>query len=199
MQLSTKGRYAVTAMLDLALHGGGSGEGPGDGPPGESPVGLAAIARRQDISLAYLEQLFGKLRRAGLVRGIRGPGGGYTLERGAESIFVAEIIGAVDESVDTTRCGGAGDCQAGEICLTHFLWEDLSEQILGFLRGVSLADLVARRDVRRIAGRQATGLKANSSARPAGEVESGAGGSNRGINGHGKRNLSELRIAATTV
>ncbi len=142
MQLTTKGRYAVTAMLDLALHDGGG------------PVSLADIARRQEISLAYLEQLFAKLRRAMLVRSVRGPGGGYALDRGPESIFVAEIIGAVDESVDATRCGGAGDCQSGETCLTHFLWEDLSEQILGFLQGISLADLVARRDVRRIAGHQ---------------------------------------------
>lgn len=142
MQLTTKGRYAVTAMLDLALHGD------------SGPVRLAGISRRQDISLAYLEQLFGKLRRAELVHSVRGPGGGYALSRDAETIYIAEIIGAVDESVDTTRCGGSGDCQGGEICLTHFLWEELTEQILGFLQGISLADLVDRRDVRRIAGHQ---------------------------------------------
>lgn len=142
MQLTTRGRYAVTAMLDLALH------------DGQGPVSLADVSRRQDISLAYLEQLFAKLRRAGIVHGVRGPGGGYELDREPESIYVAEIIGAVDESVDTTRCQGSGDCQGGETCLTHFLWEDLSEQILGFLQGVSLADLVSRRDVRRIAGNQ---------------------------------------------
>lgn len=142
MQLTTRGRYAVTAMLDLALHGG------------RGPVNLADIAGRQHISLAYLEQLFGKLRRAGLVGSIRGPGGGYRLARELDAVYVAEIIGAVDESVDTTRCQGAGDCQGGETCLTHSLWEDLSEQILGFLRGVSLADLVARGEVRRIAGCQ---------------------------------------------
>lgn len=142
MQLTTKGRYAVTAMLDLALHGG------------ENPVSLADISGRQDISLPYLEQLFGKLRRAGVVNSVRGPGGGYGLARNASEIFVAEIIGAVDESVDTTRCQGAGDCQGGETCLTHSFWEDLSEQILGFLQGVSLADLIARREVRRIAGEQ---------------------------------------------
>ena len=142
MQLTTRGRYAVTAMLDLALH------------DGQGPVSLADISRRQDISLAYLEQLFAKLRRAGIVHSVRGPGGGYELDREPESIYVAEIIGAVDESVDTTRCQGSGDCQGGETCLTHFLWEDLSEQILGFLQGVSLADLVSRRDVRRIAGHQ---------------------------------------------
>lgn len=142
MQLTTRGRYAVTAMLDLALH------------DGQGPVSLADISRRQDISLAYLEQLFAKLRRAGIVHSVRGPGGGYELDREPESIYVAEIIGAVDESVDTTRCQGSGDCQGGETCLTHFLWENLSEQILGFLQGVSLADLVSRRDVRRIAGHQ---------------------------------------------
>ena len=142
MQLTTRGRYAVTAMLDLALH------------DGQGPASLADISRRQDISLAYLEQLFAKLRRAALVHSVRGPGGGYELDREPGSIFIAEIIGAVDESVDTTRCQGSGDCQGGETCLTHFLWEDLSEQILGFLRGVSLAALVSRRDVRRIAGHQ---------------------------------------------
>jgi len=129
-------------MLDLALHGG------------RAPVSLADIAARQHISLAYLEQLFGKLRRAGLVGSVRGPGGGYRLARELDAVYVAEIIGAVDESVDTTRCQGAGDCHGGETCLTHSLWEDLSEQILGFLRGVSLADLVARGEVRRIAGFQ---------------------------------------------
>ena len=142
MQLTTRGRYAVTAMLDLALH------------RDQGPVRLAEISRRQDISLAYLEQLFGKLRRSALVNSVRGPGGGYELDRDPDTVFVAQIIDAVDESVDTTRCQGSGDCQGGETCLTHFLWEDLSEQILGFLRGVSLADLVARRDVRRIAGHQ---------------------------------------------
>ncbi|MXZ31827.1 MAG: Fe-S cluster assembly transcriptional regulator IscR [Gammaproteobacteria bacterium] len=142
MQLTTRGRYAVTAMLDLALH------------DDQGPVSLAEISRRQDISLAYLEQLFAKLRRAELVHSVRGPGGGYELDREPDSIYVAEIIGAVDESVDTTRCQGSGDCQGGETCLTHYLWEDLSEQILGFLQGVSLADLVSRRDVRRIAGHQ---------------------------------------------
>ena len=142
MQLTTKGRYAVTAMLDLALHGG------------RGPVSLADIAGRQDISLAYLEQLFGKLRRAGLVVSVRGPGGGYELSRKPGAVDIAEIIGAVDESMDTTRCQGAGDCHGGETCLTHSLWEDLSEQIHGFLRGVSLADLVARAEVRRIAKAQ---------------------------------------------
>ena len=117
MRLTTKGRYAVTAMLDLALH------------KNQSPINLADISRRQTISLSYLEQLFAKLRKGSLVNSIRGPGGGYELERSAQTIFIAEIIDAVNESVDTTKCQGTGDCQDGETCLTHYLWEDLSEQI----------------------------------------------------------------------
>ena len=117
MRLTTKGRYAVTAMLDLALH------------KNQGPVSLSDISSRQAISLSYLEQLFSKLRRSELVSSVRGPGGGYELKRGSDEIFIAQIIDAVDESVDTTKCQGAGDCQGGETCLTHYLWEDLSEQI----------------------------------------------------------------------
>lgn len=142
MRLTTKGRYAVTAMLDLALH------------RNQGPVSLADIAQRQAISLSYLEQLFAKLRKGTLVVSVRGPGGGYELERQADAIYIAEIIDAVNESVDTTKCQGAGDCQGGETCLTHFLWEDLSEQIHGFLGAISLQDLVARSDIRRIAEQQ---------------------------------------------
>lgn len=142
MRLTTKGRYAVTAMLDLALH------------KNQGPVSLADISNRQAISLSYLEQLFAKLRKSALVSSVRGPGGGYELERQADAIFIAEIIDAVNESVDTTKCQGAGDCQGGEICLTHYLWEDLSEQIHNFLAGISLEDLVARSDVKRIAENQ---------------------------------------------
>ena len=142
MRLTTKGRYAVTAMLDLALH------------KSEGPVNLADISQRQAISLSYLEQLFSKLRKSSLVISVRGPGGGYELERRSESICIAEIIDAVNESVDTTKCRGSGDCQGGEICLTHYLWEDLSEQIHTFLEGISLADLVAKREVKRIAENQ---------------------------------------------
>ena len=142
MRLTTKGRYAVTAMLDLALH------------KNQGPVSLADISCRQAISLSYLEQLFAKLRKSALVSSVRGPGGGYELERQADAIFIAEIIDAVNESVDTTKCQGAGDCQGGEICLTHYLWEDLSDQIHNFLAGISLEDLVARSDVRRIANNQ---------------------------------------------
>lgn len=142
MRLTTKGRYAVTAMLDLALH------------KNQGPVSLADISNRQEISLSYLEQLFAKLRKSALVSSVRGPGGGYELERQADAIFIAEIIDAVNESVDTTKCQGAGDCQGGEICLTHYLWEDLSEQIHNFLAGISLEDLVARNDVKCIANNQ---------------------------------------------
>ena len=142
MRLTTKGRYAVTAMLDLALH------------KNEGPVSLADISQRQAISLSYLEQLFSKLRKSSLVSSVRGPGGGYKLERQSKSIGIAEIIDAVNESVDTTKCGGSGDCKGGEICLTHYLWEDLSEQIHTFLEGISLADLVEKREVKRIAENQ---------------------------------------------
>ncbi|MEX2469096.1 MAG: Fe-S cluster assembly transcriptional regulator IscR [Pseudohongiellaceae bacterium] len=142
MRLTTKGRYAVTAMLDLALH------------EDQGPISLADISRRQTISLSYLEQLFAKLRKGALVTSVRGPGGGYELQRGAGAIYIAQIIDAVNESLDTTRCQGKGDCQGGETCLTHYLWEDLSEQIHHFLEGISLADLVAKREVKRIAEKQ---------------------------------------------
>lgn len=142
MRLTTKGRYAVTAMLDLALHST------------EGPVSLADIADRQGISLSYLEQLFGKLRRRDLVRSIRGPGGGYRLGQPSERIFVSQVVDAVDESLDTTRCNGHGDCQNGDTCLTHHLWQDLSKQIHGFLSGISLADLVQRNEIRQVAARQ---------------------------------------------
>lgn len=142
MRLTTKGRYAVTAMLDLALHAQ------------TGPVSLADISGRQEISLSYLEQLFAKLRRGGLVSSVRGPGGGYRLSREQSEIYVAEIIDAVNEMVDTTNCGGKGDCQDGETCLTHHLWCDLSKQIHEFLSSISLASLVERREVQDIAARQ---------------------------------------------
>ena len=142
MRLTTKGRYAVTAMLDLALH------------KNQGPVSLSDISSRQAISLSYLEQLFSKLRRSELVSSVRGPCGGYELKRGSDEIFIAQIIDAVDESVDTTKCQGAGDCQGGETCLTHYLWEDLSEQIHTFLESISLADLVAKNEVKKIADNQ---------------------------------------------
>ncbi|PCH61720.1 MAG: Fe-S cluster assembly transcriptional regulator IscR [SAR86 cluster bacterium] len=142
MRLTTKGRYAVTAMLDLALH------------KNQGPVSLADISQRQAISLSYLEQLFSKLRRSNLVKSVRGPGGGYELQRGSEALFIADIVDAVNESVDTTKCKGKGNCQEGETCLTHHLWLDLSEQIHSFLESISLADLVAKNEIRLIAESQ---------------------------------------------
>lgn len=142
MRLTTKGRYAVTAMLDLALHAE------------HGPTSLADISRRQAISLSYLEQLFAKLRRGQLVTSVRGPGGGYRLSRSVDAIFVAEIIDAVNENVDATDCAGKADCQDGETCLTHYLWCDLSEQIHSFLAGISLAHLVSRNEVQNVASRQ---------------------------------------------
>lgn len=142
MRLTTKGRYAVTAMLDLALH------------EGRGPISLADISSRQQISLSYLEQLFAKLRRNELVKSVRGPGGGYQLSRDKASIFVVEVIDAVNESVDATGCNSKGDCLEGEACLTHHLWCDLSEQIHNFLSKISLADLVARQDVQEVSQRQ---------------------------------------------
>ncbi len=142
MRLTTKGRYAVTAMLDLALHAS------------QGPVPLADISERQGISISYLEQLFAKLRRRELVTSVRGPGGGYQLSGDSHEISVASVIDAVDESVDATRCGGQGDCQEGEICLTHHLWRDLSAQLHGFLSGITLGELVAQRNIQQIAERQ---------------------------------------------
>lgn len=148
MRLTTRGRYAVTAMLDLALHGS------------DSPVTLADIARRQHISLAYLEQLFARLRRHGLVRSIRGPGGGYLLAGAGLQTSIVDIIDAVDESLDATRCGGGGDCQSGRTCLTHALWSDLSARIHAFLAEVTLEELVARPEIRTVATRQRTDIVA---------------------------------------
>lgn len=142
MKLTTKGRYAVTTMLDLALHNG------------EEPVSLAEISERQDISLSYLEQLFAKLRKAGLVVSMRGPGGGYQLKGDPAHIAIADIISAVDENVDATRCGGLGDCQDNKRCLTHDLWMDLSNQIRVFLSEITLADMTTRMEVRETSARQ---------------------------------------------
>ncbi len=142
MKLTTKGRYAVTAMLDLALH------------TDSGPITLADVAKRQDISLSYLEQLFARLRRRELVSSVRGPGGGYLLSRSAKEISIAEVITAVDESVDTTRCHGAHNCQDNQQCLTHDLWHDLSDRIYEYLNQISLHDLVMRRGVQRVSERQ---------------------------------------------
>jgi len=132
MRLSTKGRYAVTAMLDLALN------------TGKGPVTLADISLNQGISLSYLEQLFAALRGKQLVRGVRGPGGGYYLGKPASEISIADIICAVDEWVEFTRCGGRENCRDGKRCLTHTLWDQLSDEIFTFLSGISLSDLVER-------------------------------------------------------
>jgi len=142
VRLTTKGRYAVTAMLDLAIHHGGG------------PIALADIAQRQGISLSYLEQLFSRLRKRSLVSSVRGPGGGYNLGRNASKIHIAEVIAAVDENVDTTRCGGAHNCQNEGPCLTHDLWQDLSSRIYEYLDRISLQDLMDRKGVREVAGRQ---------------------------------------------
>lgn len=142
MRLTTKGRYAVTAMLDLALH------------EDFGPVSLTDIARRQGISLSYLEQLFLRLRKDGLIASARGPGGGYRLRLPGSDISVADVIRAVDEQVDATRCGGNQNCQADERCLTHDLWEDLSLHITDFLSAISLTDLVERRSVKQVSARQ---------------------------------------------
>ncbi|MBI3546964.1 MAG: Fe-S cluster assembly transcriptional regulator IscR [Gammaproteobacteria bacterium] len=142
MKLTTKGRYAVTAMLDLALR------------YDKGAVTLADIARRQGISLSYLEQLFAKLRRSGLVDSVRGPGGGYTLAMEPNKVSVAEIIVAINENIDATRCGGEKNCHGDEACLTHQLWEDLSVRIHEFLHGITLGDLVNKPHVQEVASRQ---------------------------------------------
>ncbi len=138
MKLTTKGRYAVTAMLDLALHND------------KGPVTLADIADRQGISLSYLEQLFSRLRKQSLVTSVRGPGGGYSLAGDPADVHIAEVITAVDEKVDATKCGGEGNCHNNERCLTHGLWHDLSNRIYGYLSEISLQDLVDRKDVKQI-------------------------------------------------
>ena len=130
MRLTTKGRFAVTAMLDLALHAT------------HGPVTLAGISERQKISLSYLEQLFGKLRRRELVESVRGPGGGYHLARPAEDISIADIVKAVEETLDSTQCGGRENCHGDRKCMTHELWEELNHTVFGFLDGVKLSSLV---------------------------------------------------------
>ncbi len=142
MKLSTKGRYAVTAMFDIALH------------HDKGPVSLSDISERQGISLSYLEQLFTLLRDQGLVKSTRGPGGGYSLAVGSEEIAIVDVIDAVDESVDATRCGGSADCQNHQRCLTHDLWENLSGQIRSYLSGISLAQAVSDAHVLEVSNRQ---------------------------------------------
>ncbi|WP_016954971.1 Fe-S cluster assembly transcriptional regulator IscR [Catenovulum sp. SX2] len=142
MRLTSKGRYAVTAMLDVALHAK------------NGPVPLADISERQDISLSYLEQLFARLRKQGVVSSVRGPGGGYLLGRELDDISIGQIIVAVDESVDATRCQGKEGCQGGVQCLTHSLWRELSDRIANFLNEITLQELVDKQEVKQVAERQ---------------------------------------------
>ncbi len=142
MKLTSKGRYAVTAMLDVALHASAG------------PVSLADISQRQGISLSYLEQLFSRLRKHGLVISIRGPGGGYRLGKCSAQIAIADVICAVNVSVDATKCGGKGYCQSGSQCLTHSLWESLSIKIEEFLEGITLSQLVEESNVKSVSQRQ---------------------------------------------
>ncbi|MDR1368195.1 MAG: Fe-S cluster assembly transcription factor [Candidatus Accumulibacter sp.] len=132
MRLTTKGRFAVTAMIDLASTGVGE------------PVALADISARQTISLSYLEQLFGKLRRYRLVESVRGPGGGYRLARPARQISVADIVCAVDEAIDATRCGGKENCRDTKLCMTHELWAALNAKVYEFLTSITLGELVEK-------------------------------------------------------
>ena len=137
MRLTTKGRFAVTAILDLAMSQKGG------------PVSLAGISERQGISLSYLEQLFGKLRRNELVSSVRGPGGGYLLAKPLEEVSVADIIRAVDEPIDATQCGGKENCHDDQKCITHDLWAGLNEHIFEYLSSVKLATLVAKQKERK--------------------------------------------------
>lgn len=142
LRLTSKGRYAVTAMLDVALHSE------------RGPVSLADISERQGISLSYLEQLFSRLRKAGLVSSVRGPGGGYRLGHDPYAIAIGMVIAAVDESVDATKCQGKGDCQGGARCLTHTLWRDLSTRISDFLNDITLGQLMQDNEIKQVAERQ---------------------------------------------
>ncbi|OCG16495.1 Fe-S cluster assembly transcriptional regulator IscR [Gilliamella sp. Fer1-1] len=142
MKLTSKGRYAVTAMLDVALHAD------------SGPVSLAEISERQEISLSYLEQLFARLRKNGLVQSVRGPGGGYILSRSMDQIAISSIVKAVDETVHATKCHGQDGCQGGVRCLTHTLWNELSERIEDFLTSITLSELVNDKEVKAVASRQ---------------------------------------------
>jgi len=139
MRLTTKGRFAVTAMVDLAMR------------QNRGPVTLAAISERQHISLSYLEQLFGKLRRHKLVSSVRGPGGGYNLARPMQGVSVADIICAVDEPLDATQCGGKENCLDDKRCMTHDLWATLNAKMYDYLSSVTLADLVAHQNGKHVA------------------------------------------------
>ena len=142
MKLTTKGRYAVNAMLDLALHND------------QAPINLADISARQDISLTYLEQLFSKLRKKDLVESTRGPGGGYRLALDADEITIAHVMYAVDETIDVTRCGGQQNCMGDVRCLTHDLWLGLNRHVSDYLNGISLGELIRTNNVKHVADRQ---------------------------------------------
>ncbi len=142
MKLTTKGRYAVNAMLDLALH------------KDQMPINLADISARQDISLTYLEQLFGKLRKKELVESVRGPGGGYRLALNADKITIAHVMYAVDEPINITRCGGQQNCMGDARCLTHDLWLGLNRHIAEYLNGISLGEMARMNNVKQVADRQ---------------------------------------------
>ncbi len=138
MKLTTKGRYAIIAMVDLAMH------------DDASPVPLRDVSNRQNISLSYLEQLFSKLRLSALVKSIRGPGGGYILDKDASEINLYQIITAVDENIDQTQCGGAMNCNNDKPCLTHFIWLDLNKKINDYMKGITLNDIAISKDVKNI-------------------------------------------------
>ena len=162
MRLTTKGRFAVTAMVDLSMR------------QSRGPVTLAAISERQHISLSYLEQLFGKLRRAKLVSSVRGPGGGYNLARPTAGITVADIISAVDEPIDATQCGGKENCNDDRRCVTHDLWATLNEKMNDYLTSVSLADVVSHQQGKQVQVikhfRAPEGAEESSVAKPAEKV-----------------------------
>lgn len=142
MKLTSKGRYAVTAMLDVALHSE------------QRPISLSEISSRQDISLSYLEQLFSRLRRNGLVKSVRGPGGGYVLAKERKEITISQIVHAVDENIAATKCNDKEGCQGGARCLTHSLWKELSQRIDVFLKGITLNELMSSKEVLEVDTRQ---------------------------------------------
>lgn len=159
MRLTTKGRFAVTAMLDLAMQGSAR------------PVTLAGISRRQGISLSYLEQLFGKLRRHALVDSVRGPGGGYTLSRDQGAISVADIVVAVDEPLDATQCGGKENCHDDRKCITHDLWASLNQHIYDYLRAVTLRQLIEEHKARQSGIAPMSDMRLQPPARESGLVQ----------------------------
>lgn len=187
MRLTTKGRYAVTAMLDLALH------------QNNGPISLADIASRQDISLSYLEQLFVRLRRCGLVTSTRGPGGGYSLAHDPRDIALADIVLAVDEKVDSTGCGSGKDCQnSQQPCLTHALWAALNDQIKSFLTDLSLAETMSRSSVREVAARQDRDSEAQRTSNASAYSDIGMINSKAAGNGTSEQHIDTSRLKGRT-